>query len=171
MVWNFSLWSKIQCNWKYRGIVDSVILIFPYLSWLFLCITQRRRSFLSSIQHLKGYCKRHQKCSVSPHFPSNPNTQLHWWILTCRENYNLFQKMTKRLRIRYYNHPFFIVLPLSIPMNETVLNVNCDDETELMRWGRYPTDNAITTYNTIQLVKDLYLPNDTKNNKKTDDYT
>ena len=107
MVWNFSLWSKIQCNWKYRGIVDSVILIFPYLSWLCLCITQKTRSFSSSINHLKGYCKRHQKCSVSPQFPSNTNTQLHWWILTCREIRNLFQKVTKRLRIRYCNYPFF----------------------------------------------------------------
>ena len=107
MVWNFSLWSKIQCNWKYRGIVDSVILIFPYLSWLCLCIKQRARSFSSSINHLKGYCKRHQKCSVSPQFPSNTNTQLHWWILTCGEIRNLFQKVTKRLRIRYCNYPFF----------------------------------------------------------------
>ena len=76
MVWNFSLWSKIQCNWKYRGIVDSVILIFPYLSWLCLCIKQRARSFSSSIHHLKGFGKRHQKCSVSPHFPPNTNIQL-----------------------------------------------------------------------------------------------
>ena len=142
MVWNFSLWSKIQCNWKYRGIVDSVILIFPYLSWLCLCIKQRARSFSSSINHLKGYCKRHQKCSVSPQFPSNTNTQLHWWILTCREIRNLFQKVTKRLRIRYCNYPFFIVLPLLIQMNETVLNVTvmmwlwwCDcDDVIVMMW-------------------------------------
>ena len=46
-------------------------------------------------------------------------------------------------------------------MNETALNdelwlCECDDV--MMWWGRYPTDNAINTYNTIQLVKEFTYP-------------
>ena len=120
VVWNFSLWSKIQCKWQCRGIVDSVILIFPYISWLCLCITKRARSFSNLFHHQIGYCKSHQKCSVSSRFPQNSNTQLSLYIIAFREIGLLFHSMTKRLRIRYCNYHFFIDLPLSIPMNETV---------------------------------------------------